>query len=65
MCLVCAQSKTDMGIVRNAVDKTTMLTYDRPLSDIAYRDGKGFWRCFEKHSVSFERNLGFCEFLRR
>ena len=48
MCLVCAQTKTDMGIVRRAVNKRTGVAFDNPLSDIAYREGRGLWRCFRE-----------------
>ena len=61
VCLICTQSKTDMGVVwgghANALRE--------PMSDISYRDGKQLLRCYDQDPQSFERNLGFREFVKR
>ena len=58
ICLVCAQSKTDMGIIRNRVHATedSVNVYEENVSDIAYRSGKDLWKCFARHRQSFELN---------
>ena len=67
VCLVCAQSKTDMGVHRNRlhVGWNGPTVHEENISDIAYRSGKDLWSCFARHRESFELNLGFREFVRR
>ena len=71
VCLVCAQSKTDMGLINkdgyykyNPNDKN-LQKMEEPLSDIAFRTGDDLITCYMRHKWKFEVNLGFQEFIKR
>ena len=62
VCLVCAQSKTVMGLLWK---KSIVPGDDAILSEIGYRTGRDLLQCYKEHPENFDRNLGFNTFVER
>ena len=65
VCLVCAQSKTDMGLIDRDGPIINEKKVDEPLSDIAFRTGDDLVSCYMRNKAKFEVNLRFQEFIKR